>query len=341
MTAGGLFEMKRGKHTIRLLPLCVVCLLIFVSGCSIQKLALRKVADMMSGEMGVKAFTGDDDLELIEDAMPFALKLYEIIIEQEPEHAEMLLTAGTGFIGYANVFVQTPVEMLSYEEYEKEQYLRDRAKRLYLRGRDYVLRGLEVRHPGAAHVLFANYESAEIKEKLAELLSEMTEEDVPFLYYAAVGWFGAVGADVFDMDLTLDLPKAVAMIDRAYELDPEYGNGLLHEFYISYYASIPKGMVEGSEEKARFHFKKAVDVQNGKSPSPYVALATTLSIRNQDVKEFTRLLKTALEISPEDDPDNKMIIVQNRRRAEWYLEHAEDYFLIEHEVEGEIDDVTY
>jgi predicted anti-sigma-YlaC factor YlaD len=304
-------------------------LFLFLSGCSIEKMALRKVADMMSGEEGASVFTGDEDLELIEDAMPFALKLYEIMLEQEPEHTGLLLTAGKGFIGYANVFVHTPMEMLSYEEYEKEKALRKRAKMMYLRGRDYVLRALEVRHPGSIDVLSGNFADPAVREKLSVLLAEMGKEDAPYLYYAGAGWFGAVGMDVFDMDLTLDVPKAVAMIDRAYELEPDYGNGLIHEFYISYYASIPPGMVEGSEEKARFHFTRAVELSGGKNPAPYVALATTLSIQKQNAKEFIELLDAALEIRPEDDPDNKMIIVQNRRRAAWYLSRIEDYFLLD------------
>jgi predicted anti-sigma-YlaC factor YlaD len=320
------------KRTVLLLFSAVLLLL---SGCSIQKIAIRKVADMMSGEEGASVFTGDEDLELIADAMPFVLKLYEIMLEQEPEHTGLLLTAGKGFIGYANVFVQTPMEMLSYEEYEKEKALRTRAKKMYLRGRNYVLRALEVRHPGSIEVLSGNFTDQAGQEKLSALLSEMSEEDVPFLYYAAVGWFGAVGMDVFDMDLTLDVPKAVAMVDRGYELDPDYGNGLIHEFYISYYASIPPGMVEGSEEKARFHFKRAVELSGGKNPAPYVALATTLSIQKQDAKEFIELLNTALEIRPEDDPDNKMIIVQNRGRAAWYLSRIEDFFLLDSEVSEE------
>lgn len=306
----------------------VIILFLFVSGCSIQKMALRKVADMMSGDMGASAFTGDEDLELIGGALPFALKMYEIILEQEPEHTGLLLTAGMGFIGYANVFIQTPMEMLSYEEYEKEKDMRVRAKKMYLRGRNYVLRALEVRHPGSSEVFFGNYEEPRVKDRLADLLAEMTEEDVPFLYYAAVGWFGALGTDVFDMNLSLDAPKVVAMIDRAYELEPDYGSGLIHQFYISYYANIPPGMVEGSEEKARYHFERAVELAGGKDPSPYVALATSLSIREQNVEEFRTLLEKALEIQPEDHPDNAMIIVQNRKRAAWYLSNIEDYFLI-------------
>ena len=298
-------------------------------------MALRSVADMMSGEMGAAVFTGEEDLELIEDAMPFALKLYEIILEQEPYHPGLLLTAGMGFIGYANVFVQAPVEMLPYEEYEKEKRLRMRAKRLYIRGRDYVLRGLEVRHPGSTEILRRNYGEPAAKAAISALLREMTEQDVPFLYYAAAGWFGAVGMDTFDMNLTLDVPKVVAMVDRAYELDPDYGKGLIHEFYISYYANIPEGMVEKSEENARHHFKQALKLSGGNNPAPYVALATTLSIRNQDAMEFVELLQTALTIKPEDDPDNAMMIVLNRRRAEWYLSHMEDYFLLDTDVSEE------
>jgi predicted anti-sigma-YlaC factor YlaD len=83
----------------------------------------------------------------------------------------------------------------------------------------------------------------------------------------------------------------------------------------------------GSEEKARHHFQKAVELTNGKSASPYVTLATTVSIKNQNEEEFTRLLNKALEIDPDADPDNRLLTIISQEKAQWYLEHKEDFFI--------------
>jgi predicted anti-sigma-YlaC factor YlaD len=300
------------------------------SGCSIKKLAMKNVADMMAGEMGAAAFSSDGDIELVGDALPFALKLYEIILEENPEHPGMLETAGMAFVSYARVYVQMPADMLPADRYVEAKEMRSRAKRLYLRGRDYLFRALEARHPGFTRAVLGMEEA----KSLETFLAEMTGEDISALYWAAAGWFAAYSADTFDMELALQMPKALAMMDRTLELDPDWGNGLVHEFYISYYGSLPEGMVEGSEEKAREHFSRAVVLSDGKNPSPYVSLATTLCIQRQYAKEFVILCKTALALDPDADPGNRLQAEVARRKASWHLEHMEDFFLVSPEELG-------
>jgi predicted anti-sigma-YlaC factor YlaD len=300
------------------------------SGCSIKKLAMKNVADMMAGEMGAAAFSSDGDIELVGDALPFALKLYEIILEENPEHPGMLETAGMAFVSYARVYVQMPADMLPADRYVEAKEMRSRAKRLYLRGRDYLFRALEARHPGFTRAVLGMEEA----KSLETFLAEMTGEDISALYWAAAGWFAAYSADTFDMELGLQMPRALAMMDRVLELDPDWGNGLVHEFYISYYGSLPEGMVEGSEEKAREHFSRAVVLSDGKNPSPYVSLATTLCIQRQYAQEFVTLCKTALALDPDADPGNRLQAEVARRKASWYLEHMEDFFLVSPEELG-------
>ena len=126
--------------------------LLAVSGCSINRLAVRAVAGMLSGGGGGggDAFTSEDDPELVGDALPFAMKLYESLLAADPENADLLLATGRIFVMYANAYVQTPADMLEPSEVEKQAAMRVRAKRLFLRAREYVLRGLELRGPDSA-----------------------------------------------------------------------------------------------------------------------------------------------------------------------------------------------
>lgn len=323
--------MKKRRCRVPFIILFLVSAVVFAAaGCSIKKLAMKSVADMMSGEMGAAAFSSDGDIELVGDALPFALKLYEIVLEENPEHPGMLETAGAAFIGYSQVWVQMPADMLPADQYTRAGEMRRRAKGLYLRGRDYLFRALEVRHPGFTGSALENESppGPAGEKSFGAYLAEMTEEDIPALYWAAVGWFAAFSTDMFDMELALKMPKAVAMMDRVYQTAPDWGNGLVHEFYISYYGSLPPGMVEGSEDKAREHFSRAVVLSDGENPSPYVSLATTLCIQRQYAEEFAALLKTALAVDPDSDPENRLQAEVARRKAAWYLDHMEDFFLI-------------
>ena len=120
---------------------------VFLTSCSINKLAVNMVAKTLSsGDSTV--FTGEEDPQLVADALPFAMKLYESLLEQTPENEELLLTTGSVFTMYANAFVQTPASMLPESEYEQQQQMLKRAKKLYLRGRGYLLQALELRYPG-------------------------------------------------------------------------------------------------------------------------------------------------------------------------------------------------
>ncbi|MEW5815673.1 MAG: TRAP transporter TatT component family protein [Spirochaetota bacterium] len=310
--------------------LAISVLFIFFS-CSIDKLAIKMVSDALGGSGDSTVFTGDNDPQLVGDALPFALKLYETLLSKSPDHTGLLLTTGSGFIMYANAFIQTPADMLSIGEFEKQREMWSRSKSLYLRGRDYVLRAIELRHPGVRELLDKN--------KIQEAMKPMTAEDVACLYWAAAGWIAAISIDIFDIKLTLEISKAKALMDRAYELNPDYGNGAIHSFYISFYASMPPDM-GGSVEKARYHFKEAVRLSNGLDASPYVALAATVAKSSENVTEFQELLHKALSIDPDKNPETRLVNIINQRKARWYLEHINDIFLLEVEdysKTGEVD----
>ncbi len=295
----------------------IVCTVVF-SSCSINKLAVNAISDVLGGSGGGNSFLRDNDPQLVADALPFTIKLYETLIVENPENEGLLLNTGSLLIMYANAFVQTPADMLPDNEYKKQEETYGRAKKLYLRGKDYLFRSLELRYPG--------FNRAIEEENLDTVLKEMSAEDVPYLYWSAAGWFGAISIDVFDLKLSAHIPQAGKLMNRAYELDPDFSNGMIHEFYILYYASLPREM-GGDKEKARYHFHRAVELTNGMSASPYVSLAITLSVANQDRAEFRELLEQALAIEPDKDPDSRLLNIIMQEKAEWYLNHVDDFFI--------------
>ena len=78
-------------------------------------------------------------------------------------------------------------------------------------------------------------------------------------------------------------------------------------------------------------FKKAVKMSEGKLTSPYLSLATSVSIKEQNVEEFKSLLNKVLEIDPDLDKNNRLLNTLNIRKARWYLEHIDDFFILEDE----------
>jgi predicted anti-sigma-YlaC factor YlaD len=199
-----------------------VVLALCCAGCSIRGMALNAMAEALSGQGST--FAGDEDPELVREAIPFGLKTYESVLAELPEHRGLLLATAGGFTQYAYAFVMADADRVDVDDAAAARELRARAKRLFLRGRDYAFRGLMLDHPGIFETLRKEREGA---------LSEMTADDVPFLYWTGVSWAAALMAEKGDLSLMADLPLAGALVRKSIELDPSYHSGAAHEFMIA------------------------------------------------------------------------------------------------------------
>ena len=306
------------KKTLLSLYFLIITALIFPPGCSIKKIAMNQVANALTGKTSGMVFSGDNDPELVGDALPFAIKMYESLLTANPGHQGLRLQTGSLYIMYANAFLQTPAVMLPESEYKMQEFILKRAKNLYLRGRDIILSGLENNFPGFRESLK--------KRDFSKALDATTRKDAPLLYWAGAGWLGAYAIDPFDMDLGMTLPAAAALMDRVIKLDKNFADGAIHEFYILYYGSLPDYM-GGSAAKAREHFAQAITISQGKSSTAYLSLAVTVSVKEQNLTEFKTLLNKALAMDADAVPEKRLVNTINQRKAQWLLEHTEDYFL--------------
>ena len=297
------------------LPLAVA-----LAGCSVERYATGKLADALS-ETG-SAYATDDDPELVRQAVPFGLKLVESVLEKEPRHPGLLLAAAGGFTQYAFAFVEEDADEVEGESVAAAAAERLRAKKLYLRARGYALRGLELDHPGITRRLWTERDRVE----RARALADLRRSDVPFLYWTAASWAGAIHLAKDDPETVADLPVVEALMDRALALDESFGDGALHALLISYESSRPGGAA-GAEERARSHFRRAVELSGGKLAGPMVALAEAVAAPRQDRKEYEDLLDKALAIDVDAKPEWRLQNLVLQRRARWLLDHAEERFV--------------
>jgi predicted anti-sigma-YlaC factor YlaD len=303
--------MRAFKRSIIFLVLCM-----FLTSCSIRRIAINSIANGLStGDSNV--FAEDNVPELVRDAIPFGLKLNEALLKEAPNHKGLLLATASGFTQYAYAFVQSEADLVEENDFATSIELRKQAQKLYLRSREYAVRGLEVNHPSFMEKLHTNPQSA---------LESMKREDVPFLYWIGVSWAAAISSSKENLDLLSGLYLVDAIMNRALELDQDYNNGALHEFFIAFDGSRSVAM-GGSIERAREHFDRAIKLTEGHKASPYVSLAENVSVRQQNVKEFIKLLKMALAIDVNTKPEYRLENILSQRRASWLLSHIEDLFL--------------
>jgi predicted anti-sigma-YlaC factor YlaD len=290
-----------------------------VTSCSINKMAIKAVSDALTGTGSADVFTTDPDPKLVGDALPFAIKLYETLLSQNPGHQGLLLTTGSLFVMYANAFVQGPAEMMDSVFYYQERIEGlDRAKNLYLRGNELLLSALEKKFPGISN---ATVQAG----TLEPLLQKCKKEDVPLLYWTAAGGMAAYSIDVFDFDLNARISEWGAMMARAYELDPDFNSGAIDEFYIQFYAALPETM-GGDKAKSEIHFNRALEKSNFLSAGPYVSYARSICVPAQDYDGFMENLEKALAIDPDEDPSIRLMNILSQRRAQYMLDTAYDYF---------------
>lgn len=286
--------------------------LVLLAGCSLKKMAVDTAAEALADGGGV--YARDEDPDLVREALPFGLKTFEGLLEVSPENENLLLATASGFAGYAYLLRQE-ADLLDATDLDGARHLRERASKLFLRGRDFARRGLALRHPAIVESLAGDLEKA---------LAAADIEDVPFLYWAGVSWAGALAADKSNLDLLAELPRAGALVRRVLDLDDGYDSGAAHEFFVSYEGGRPGG----SGAEARKHYERALELSGGRRASIHLALAEAVALPSQNLGEFRSLLARALAIDPDEAPDLRLFNTLAHRRARWLESRIPDLFVL-------------
>ena len=299
--------------------LCLA-LLAATTSCSINKMATKSVANSLTS--GPDVFGTDDDPELIREAVPFGLKTMESLLQTLPKHRGLLLGLCRGFTQYGAGFIQPDAQTIEATDYARATAIRERALKLFLRARNYGLRGLELDHKGITQRLQTQPDQA---------AGEIKKPELPMLYWSAAAWGSAINLGKDRAELLADLGAVRALMARGLKLDETYDGGAFHEAMILLDA-LPKDM-GGSPERAREHFKRAVELSKGRKASPYVTLAQSISVLTQNRREFRELLDQALAVDPNLDPSQRLATLIVQQQARDLLKREDDLFL-------EADDTT-
>jgi predicted anti-sigma-YlaC factor YlaD len=278
------------------------------AGCSVKHLAVKKVGDALAGSGAT--FASDDDPELIRAAVPFSLKLMESLLAENPRHEGLLLATSRGFTQFAYAFVQEEADETEDKDFSAAEEMRGRARRLYLRARNYGLRGLE-------KALRANPKTA---------VTWTTVKDVPLLYWTAISWAATISLSKDKPDMIAEMPFVEAMMERALALDEAFDYGAIHTYFINYEMSRSGGSGDPAA-RARQHFERAVALSGGQQAGPMVTFAEAVCVQKQDLKQFESLLKQAQAINPDAKPEWRLANLIMQRRAKWLLSRTDQLFL--------------
>jgi len=279
-------------------------------------MAGKTIADSLAH--GSSTYARDDDPELVREALPFGLKTLESLATDLPRHRPLLRSLASGFTSYAVAYVIPESERLDAVDILAARAERDRARRLLLRGRDYGLRALEVRHPSFGAGLRTNTDEA---------VTQTTVDDLPDLYWTAAAWGSAISVGKGDMDLVADVPIVERLIRRAEALDETWDEGSIHEFLITFESR--GAAMGGSLARARQHYERAMALNRGLRVGPLVALAEQVAVQEQNRDEFDALITRALAFDVNQAPSSRLANILAQQRARRLQEAADELFLKE------------
>ena len=153
----------------------------------------------------------------------------------------------------------------------------------------------------------------------------MKAKQVPLLYWTATAWAGALALKVNDSELSADQPLVEALARRALELEPCYGLGSVHEFFVSWESA--RSTIGGSLERAKEHYAADLACAQGRRAFPYVVFAESVSVAKQDKAQFTELLEQALAFDVSRKDDQRLANLLAQRRARFQLGRVDELFV--------------
>lgn len=290
----------------RLRPLVaagLACLLLpALSGCSLQKLAIRSTGRMLDG--GFASMMAEDDLVLAKTALESNLKLVEGLIRSDPENERLLLLAAQGFTAYALGFVEDDDPA--------------RAVKLYLRGRRYAERWVE-RKTGVALTEIQRL------DRFEAAVAALPPQALPGVFWLGNAWASAAMLRLDDVASISDLPKIETLMRFVLDHDEGFYYGSAHLFFAGYYGGRPR-MLGGDPEAARAHLDRQRELTGGRFLLTELFRVKYVAMPSLDEEATRATLEHILTFDLDSAPDLRLVNRVTQRKARRLLDSLDDYF---------------
>ncbi|MDX1383958.1 MAG: TRAP transporter TatT component family protein [Thermoanaerobaculia bacterium] len=291
--------------------------MLLVTACSPRRYAARTFARTL--DEASMLFLEEEDLALAGAALPFALKMDEVLLEQAPGDRRLLQSACRGFTLYAWGWVDTAGGSEPLAGGDRRQATA-RAARLYLRGLEYCLQGLDAAYPG-----FRDELARDPQRAAARLSPRHAGRDLPLVHGAVAAIFLANAADgAASAHVLARLGEAEALLERALELDESWDRGALHELRMRQLAAKPEPLDDAA---MGLHFRRARALSQERRAGVWVTWAETYCVAHQSRDCFLEHLDRALELYIEDAPRERLANGIAQRRARLLKDRTADLIL--------------
>ena len=267
---------------------------------------------------GSVALDSEPDPQLARDALPSTLKTTDVFLAAHPKQPLLLELVAQGKAQYAFGFLEDDIEQLKDGD-PKRAVLVERATLLYESAFDAAMRRIALEEsdfPASFKADMATFE----KE-----LKGLDGDSGPGLYWAGLSLVSIINLHRDDVDRVAELPRAVALLERAHQVAPAYFNHGAALALGVVYSSQAKAM-GGKPELAKQMFDEVTRATGGKYLMAKVLFARFYAVIQMDRDLFEKTLKEVLATPANVWPEQRLANELARRRAARYLKMAEDLF---------------
>lgn len=280
----------------------LVCLLLLLAGCSINKMTVRASMPMIEG--GMTALYKESDLQLAGAAFAPNIELMEGMLINDPDNQDMRLYMAQAYYGYGFGFVED-VDV-------------PRASRMYQRGLQhgwYALRlaGLKISLTDST------------LEQFTAAIQQLDRDAVPALFWSASCLAKWIDMNRDNVAALGELPRAVAMMEQVLVLDENYFMAGPKIFMGVYYGG-RSPMLGGNFSLAEKYFDQARAFNQNKLLVVDVMQAQYLERQRFDKNAFHKLLVAVRDARDDVYPEQALINNIARAKAKLLLEKENQWF---------------
>ncbi|MBP2681103.1 MAG: transporter T-component [Candidatus Krumholzibacteriota bacterium] len=271
-------------------------------GCSPSKLAVGAMGPILENTKTV-AFASED-LRTFNAATPSNLLLLEGLIKTEPGNRQLAITASMLYFSYA----------FTFDDPADEGY----ATMLYRKGMEHG-RSMLNRNKKMEAAWGKPY------DEFVALTKAITDDDLEAAVWTVANWSQAIALNLDSTQVLTEIPRLVALLERAIEIDGTYFEGLPLMLMGSLHAFRPP-MMGGDPEASRAAFEKAIAVSDGKFLLASYLYAKFYCYRVQDGDEFERRLQYVLDQPDTIMPEYRLLNVLAQKKAANLLKEKDELF---------------
>jgi hypothetical protein len=227
-----------------------------------------------------------------------------------PNNEDALWMLVQGWTGYGFAFAEDDMEAAQDAGDDAAmEYHKKRAKMAYERA---IFYGLELLGHTDDGFPAARKNQDTIRAWLKDKFT--SKDDVPNLFWTGYAWLGKTNLLKDQPEVVADLYIGVAMVERAYELDPTYLHGFGGLALGAYHA---RSLV-AEMDLAKALFDKVLEQTHHKALLVQLTYAQTYACVKADRALYEKLLNEVLA-ADDPDPDQRLNNAIARRRAKRYL----------------------